>query len=296
MRSRRVAVAVTSAGISALLAACGSSAVHVRAPTPTSGRARAATTPSTRPRARPTTSRANTATTTTSTRVIATAPVTPPATTPPTTPRPTSTAPAPLFVTQVHGIAGSRQVITVVANGYGTSAATLTAYQRDANGWTQAFGPWFAYVGRNGIAPVGAKREGDGRTPSGVYGFDFMFGVDANPGVRFAYRRITGTNIVWDDDPASPNYNEWIDTNFAPAGANPEPMDNTPSYLYGAVVAYNEARTPGLGSAIFLHVSHGTATAGCVAVPIDELRSLLRWLDPAGAPRIAIGTAASLTG
>ena len=34
----------------------------------------------------------------------------------------------------------------------------------------------------NGVAPAGQKREGDGRTPSGVYGFDFMFGVNADPG------------------------------------------------------------------------------------------------------------------
>ena len=139
-------------------------------------------------------------------------------------------------------------MITVAASGYGTNLATLTAYERGANGWTQVFGPWFAYIGRNGVAPAGAKREGDGRTPSGVFGFDFMFGVDADPGVHFPFRRITGTNIVWDDDPASANYNEWIDRNTASAGTNPEPMDTTPSYLYGVVIAYNDARTPGLGS------------------------------------------------
>ena len=33
-----------------------------------------------------------------------------------------------------------------------------------------------------GFSPVGAKqREGDGRTPSGSYGFSFFFGVDAAP-------------------------------------------------------------------------------------------------------------------
>jgi L,D-peptidoglycan transpeptidase YkuD (ErfK/YbiS/YcfS/YnhG family) len=122
-----------------------------------------------------------------------------------------------------------------------------------------------------------------------------MFGVDADPGVHFPYRSIGGSNIVWDDDPASPSYNEWIDTQTASAGVDPEPMDNTPSYLYGAVIAYNDARTPGLGSAIFLHVSHGSSTAGCVSLPIDELLEVLRWLDPARSPRIAIGTLSTLT-
>jgi L,D-peptidoglycan transpeptidase YkuD (ErfK/YbiS/YcfS/YnhG family) len=194
------------------------------------------------------------------------------------------------LVTHIAGIGSAQQVIAVTTDGYGTSAATLTAYERAANGWRQVFGPWFAYVGRNGLAPSGEKREGDGRTPSGVYGFDFMFGVDSDPGTHYPYRRITGSNIVWDDDSNSANYNRWIDVNTASAGVSPEPMYNTPSYNYGAVIAYNTARTPGLGSAIFLHVSHGSSTAGCVALPTDQLLALLRWLDPGRAPVIAIGT------
>ena len=117
--------------------------------------------------------------------------------------------------------------------------ATLTAYQHDATGWHQVFGPWQADVGYAGFAPPGQKREGDGRTPSGSFGFDFFFGVLGNPGVQFPFRPVTGPNIVWDDDPSSPLYNQWVDTDTADAGAAPEPMDQTPAYDYGAVIAYN---------------------------------------------------------
>ena len=58
-------------------------------------------------------------------------------------------------------------------------------------------------------------------------------------------------------------------------------MYQTPVYDYGAVIAYNTARTPGLGSAIFLHVSTGAPTAGCVSLPVERLLEVLRWLDPA---------------
>jgi L,D-peptidoglycan transpeptidase YkuD (ErfK/YbiS/YcfS/YnhG family) len=186
-------------------------------------------------------------------------------------------------------VAVLEQRITVSAAGYGTSSATFTASERTAGGWRRVLGPWTARIGRNGLAPIGAKREGDGRTPSGTYGFAFFFGILADPGVHFPYRQITSPAIVWDDDPASPAYNEWIDTRVADAGRNPEPMDNPPVYDYGAVIAYNTARTPGLGSAIFLHVSDGGSTAGCVALPTGELLSVLRWLDPARAPTIAMG-------
>ncbi len=52
----------------------------------------------------------------------------------------------------------------------------------------------------------------------------------------------------------------------ASPGANPEPMDVS-AYDYGAAIGYNTARTPGLGSAIFLHLNIGIATAGCVTLP-----------------------------
>lgn len=235
-------------------------------------------------------------TTTTTARTVPPPIATAATTTTPRTAPPNAPPPAPeLLVTRIAGLGTAGQVIVIATSRYGAGTATVTAYERGATGWKQVFGPWFAYIGRNGVAPIGAKREGDGRTPSGVYGFDFMFGVNADPGVHFPFRRITGTNIVWDDDSTSANYNRWIDTNTAAAGARPEPMYTTPSYSYGVVIAYNVARTPGLGSAIFLHVSHGSSTAGCVSLPADELLTLLRWLDPARSPRIALGTLVHLS-
>jgi L,D-peptidoglycan transpeptidase YkuD (ErfK/YbiS/YcfS/YnhG family) len=311
VRSRGSGVLFAVIAVSIVATACGRSAPRAETTTTriaTTGPARitttgpastaVSTTTPTPPRTTPATAAPTTAapTTAAASSPAATYPArtTPPAPASyPTTPP----APAPLLVTQLHGIGGAQQVITVAANGYGTSTATVTAFARDASGWRQVFGPWFAYIGRNGVAPAGAKREGDGRTPSGVYGFDFMFGVDPDPGVNFPYRNITSSSIVWDDDPSSPNYNEWIDTRtagVAAAGADPEPMQSTPSYDYGAVIAYNDARTPGLGSAIFLHVSHGSSTAGCVSLPTDELLDVLRWLDPVRSPLIVIGTTSSL--
>jgi L,D-peptidoglycan transpeptidase YkuD (ErfK/YbiS/YcfS/YnhG family) len=181
----------------------------------------------------------------------------------------------------------SSQLITVTAASYGATQAELTAYRRIDGRWRRVFGPWIAWIGRNGMAPPGAKREGDGRTPSGTFGFQFFFGVDPDPGVHFPYRRIQAYD-VWDDDPSSPLYNEWVDDRYGDAGADPEPMDVS-AYDYGAVIAYNTARTPGLGSAIFLHINIGTPTAGCVTLPVSELLEILRWLSPAASPRIEMG-------
>jgi L,D-peptidoglycan transpeptidase YkuD (ErfK/YbiS/YcfS/YnhG family) len=187
-------------------------------------------------------------------------------------------------------VPGPRQRITVTASSYTTTYATVRVYQLSGSSntnWVLVGGPWTARVGYNGIAKLGAKREGDGKTPSGTYGFGFFFGVLANPGVHFSWRHAY-TYDYWDDDPHSPLYNEWVDTRTQNPGARPEPMHNVPAYNYGAVIAYNTARTPGLGSAIFLHVGTGSATAGCVSLPTADLLKILRWLNPAAHPTITI--------
>ena len=210
-------------------------------------------------------------------------------------PRQSSAAPAPVARAdgaradgaRVSGTRVSGQLVTVLARSYGATRAELTAYQLVGGHWRKVFGPWTAWIGRNGMARPGAKREGDGRTPSGTFGFSFFFGVDPDPGVRFPYRRIHAYD-VWDDDPSSPLYNEWVDDRYANPGAGPEPMDVS-AYDFGAVIAYNTARTPGRGSAIFLHLNIGTPTAGCVTLPESELLDVLRWLNPAASPQITMG-------
>lgn len=224
----------------------------------------------------------------TSTTVAVTTTTAAPAST--TTAAPVRTTTTPALDPALARVAGAGQAIVVTAERSGATTATFTAYQRDGDGWRQAFGPWPARIGTRGLAPPGQKREGDGRTPSGVYGFDFFFGVAPDPGVRFPYRRVT-PRIVWDDDPASPLYNTWVDLDRQQAGAEPEPMYVSPVYDHGAVIAYNTDRTPGLGSAIFLHVSNGGPTAGCVSLPAGQLVEVLRWLDPARSPRIVLGVA-----
>jgi L,D-peptidoglycan transpeptidase YkuD (ErfK/YbiS/YcfS/YnhG family) len=207
--------------------------------------------------------------------------------------RPSAT-PHQLLVTRLKGVHNATQVISVTTAHYGSTHATVQAFAKTSTGWKRVAGPWSAWIGRNGFARPGAKREGDGKVPTGSYHFSFFFGVAAKPRVRFPWRHAASYDF-WDDDSASSRYNTWVDSRHHSPGRDPEPMHVQPSYDDVAAIAYNTARVPGRGSAIFLHVTHNSPTSGCVALPRPELLTLLRWLNPRDHPRIIMGRTATVT-
>jgi L,D-peptidoglycan transpeptidase YkuD (ErfK/YbiS/YcfS/YnhG family) len=189
---------------------------------------------------------------------------------------------------------GAQQLVTVAASSYRTTYASVTLWRRTADGcWTKTAGPWRGRVGRNGLAD--RRREGDGTTPTGVFGFGpVVYGLDPDPGVRYRYHRLV-CGDWWDGDSASPTYNTFrhvrCGTTPSFGGGSEALWTVSPAYGHFAFIEYNVRPTePGRGSAIFLHQDTGSATNGCVSLPTARLVRLLRWLRPQGAPVIAIGT------
>lgn len=179
----------------------------------------------------------------------------------------------------------SRQVITVAAPSTGTSSATLAAWQRGADGaWSRVLRPLTARVGSAGI---GAAREGSRLTPAGTMRLDQAFGRRANPGTRMPYF-VTDRYDWWDENPSSPTYNLHVRRSSSPGGASENLYLSGTVYDHAVNMAWNPQRVPGAGSAFFLHVSVGSSTAGCVAVPLETVQWILRWLDPAAQPVIDI--------
>lgn len=139
-------------------------------------------------------------------------------------------------------------------------------------------GTMYGHVGRGGVAPPGAKREGDLRTPSGTYTLGRGFGQRANPGVSFRWTMVDSQD-VWVDDPQSSLYNSWQRKPVNGRWASAEDL-KVPSYVYAQVIDYNTARVPYRGSAIFLHVDRGSGTLGCVSLPTTSLLKVMRWERP----------------
>jgi L,D-peptidoglycan transpeptidase YkuD (ErfK/YbiS/YcfS/YnhG family) len=188
------------------------------------------------------------------------------------------------------GPTATQQLVTVQARPHATSGV-LALWRRSGRCFRRVAGPWRATLGAAGLSAH--KREGDGATPVGTYRFGAtMYGTEPDPGVAFTYHRLT-CGDWWDEDPRSPSYNRFVHVacGARPAfGGGSEALWRiTPQYRYFAVIEYNaHPAVAGRGSAIFLHVSAGSRTAGCVSLPEARLLRLLRWLRPGSEIRLGI--------
>jgi L,D-peptidoglycan transpeptidase YkuD (ErfK/YbiS/YcfS/YnhG family) len=195
---------------------------------------------------------------------------------PTTTSRPTGTAGGSSGAACDVGSADAQQVVVVDSSG---TRASVEACSRTREGtYVRDLGPYSGYVGRSGVSSAASKREGDGATPAGVYPLRSGFGIKADPGLAQGWDRVDSSD-VWVDDPDSSLYNTQQRLPADGRWSSAETLANAPAYNYAQVIGYNESATPGRGSAIFLHVSTGGPTAGCVSVSTSALLGLMRWQE-----------------
>jgi L,D-peptidoglycan transpeptidase YkuD (ErfK/YbiS/YcfS/YnhG family) len=212
-------------------------------------------------------------------------------------------------------LAHSTQTIVVTTSNWNAVEGQLQRYERATTHekWRPVGEPISIVVGKNGlgwgigvVAADGSNfrvtsdpvmREGDGKSPAGVFALGSAFGYASHPlqGLKMPYLNLT-PSIECVDDPSSKYYNRIMDRSVgAPDWNSSEHMRNAgESYRWGIVVDHNGIVTvdnanppePGGGSCIFLHIwhSHDQGTAGCTAMPQTELETLLTWLDPARKP------------
>jgi L,D-peptidoglycan transpeptidase YkuD (ErfK/YbiS/YcfS/YnhG family) len=189
------------------------------------------------------------------------------------------------------GASKSRQLITVVTPTLRSQNATLEFFVRQGGCFRLVDGPYSALVGANGLSSH--HHEGDDTTPIGLFGFQStMYGVLPNPGVAYQYHRLV-CGDWWDEQSSSALYNHFVHVSCGTkpdfGGGSEALWQTVPSYDYFAVIANNHHPiVPGKGSAIFLHVSSGQPTAGCVSLPVADLLRVLRALRPNMNPLIDI--------
>ncbi|MEO5560757.1 MAG: hypothetical protein ABIO49_12650 [Dokdonella sp.] len=189
-------------------------------------------------------------------------------------------------------------MVLVTTSGWDADHGVLRTYERVADHWRERGAARDVTIGRAGAAwGIGLhesqadgplKREGDGRSPAGVFEIGEAFGYAPDADTTLRYRALSGSDYCVDVS-GSPLYNRIVDARDVGAdavAASTEPMrrdlhaDGDQRYRLGFVIAHNaQARADG-GSCIFAHLwkSPTDATAGCTAMSDASMMSLLRWL------------------
>ncbi len=185
-----------------------------------------------------------------------------------------------------------RQLIVVFNQSPKDSSAVLIALQKENKRWELVSAPVKAGIGRKGFANPGEKREGDLKSPSGLFRLGRLFCYNNSVPGKMPFIQTTAAD-KWIDDPESPDYNRWV--KGATSAKSWENMKLTSDeYYYCMVIEYNfYPVVKGMGSAIFLHLSMGenpNAGAGCVIIRQKDMEWLLKWMTPESNPSILMGT------
>lgn len=186
----------------------------------------------------------------------------------------------------------SSQILIATNNCPSSFMVNVYALEKKNDKWKLLRGPVNGVIGKNGFADPGEKREGDGKSPSGIFRLERTFGYNESIQSKMPYRQVSSDDL-WIDDVNAADYNQWVkkDTSKAVSYEKMKRCDDL--YKYGIVIEYNTNPViKGYGSAIFLHVWGGKniPTAGCVAVSEDDIVKILGWLDPKAKPLIIMGT------
>jgi L,D-peptidoglycan transpeptidase YkuD (ErfK/YbiS/YcfS/YnhG family) len=141
-------------------------------------------------------------------------------------------------------------------------------------------------AGSGGLVAASLKREGDRKTPVGVFPLRYGFYRDL-PALR-ALRDLEfpfvpcSEEMIWEED--GPDYNRLVFAEDSERRGDrlARPRDHD---LFDVIIpiGYNDAvPEAGRGSALFIHAARAdmSGTAGCVAVRRDDLLELARRLRP----------------
>jgi L,D-peptidoglycan transpeptidase YkuD (ErfK/YbiS/YcfS/YnhG family) len=197
----------------------------------------------------------------------------------------------------------STQCLTGIADGWNSSTVTLRFYEKSGGRWLQKGEPWQGRLGKSGLvwgsgihpvpADAATKKEGDWRSPAGVFAIGGVWGYQANirKHPRLFYRQVTPRDL-WVEDPASKHYNcnLILDRDPSSPWEKKQQMKQTdPAHALKLFIAHNAPPkvVPGEGSSIFFHIWRGGGakpTAGCTTMEEAKLRELIAKIDPTRKP------------
>ena len=180
---------------------------------------------------------------------------------------------SPKWISDLNAAQNAQQL--VIVSGTNGSNARFSFHEKDSSGlWHEVIhAP--AYIGKNGW---GKTREGDVKTPTGVYTFTEAFGILEDPGCPMGYTQVDDSHY-WVGDSNSGRYNQFVsirDYDDFDKKESEHIIDYNPGYQYCLNISWNSDGIPKKGSAIFLHCyTKRKFTGGCVAIPEEIMREVV---------------------
>ncbi len=187
----------------------------------------------------------------------------------------------------------SRQILIVSAETDTSTTATLIRKEKTNGEWRQVGGAVPVVLGRSGLAwgtgllapqPGQQKKEGDGKSPAGIFRLPAIFGY-APPDSAILQMPYLHANEALEcvDDSSSKHYNQLVDNRTVEKDWNSSESMRMQDHQYkwGVLVEHNARAVPLGGSCIFLHIwkAPGSATSGCTAMEEKDMLELIGWLD-----------------
>jgi L,D-peptidoglycan transpeptidase YkuD (ErfK/YbiS/YcfS/YnhG family) len=183
----------------------------------------------------------------------------------------------------------TEQIVVVTTKKDADIQGELAIYEKINGEWEKKIYDIPVVVGKKGL---GKTKEGDTKTPVGIYKIGNSFGTVNKPvGLKTPYVKTT-SHDYWVDDVSSIFYNKWVNHYFNPKKIwkSYEKLTNS-LYKYAAIIKYNDNPiVKGKGSAIFLHVWRNSLspTAGCIATSEANMLKVLKTMDSSKNPMILI--------
>jgi L,D-peptidoglycan transpeptidase YkuD (ErfK/YbiS/YcfS/YnhG family) len=207
--------------------------------------------------------------------------------------------------------ATTRQCLVGTADDWDSSKVTLRLYEKSGATWKPVTTTWQGRLGKNGLVwgkgihpvPAGSstKKEGDNRSPAGVFAIGGAWGYDASIKKQAAlpYRKVTARDL-WVEDPTSSQYNQNVILDHDPATSwekKQQMKQADAAHALKLFIAHNAPpdAIPGAGSSIFFHIwrrDGAAATAGCTTMEQQKLQSLVSQIDPVKQPLYVLLTKA----
>ncbi|MEL6255097.1 MAG: L,D-transpeptidase family protein [Bacteroidota bacterium] len=208
-------------------------------------------------------------------------------------------APAQSQMSQIE-IPESQQLVVVNVPHWDAVEGQLSRYEWSEDSWKEVGEAWPIVVGKAGMAwgkgnqafsgaegPI--KKEGDKRSPAGIFLLGSAFGYSEAPNwVNMPYIQVVSTTMCIEDGNSN-FYNQIIDEGEHAADWNSTDhmLRKDDLYEWGVFVAHNSPEAEaGKGSCIFLHVwrQNDSGTAGCTAMDKRKMQELIKWMDPTKKP------------